>query len=113
MDNEDDVPGDPTHDAPHEHGHSAPASRETDVDARSAPSGTAHVVYDPLPLTRADTKRQQRAQRRVARLKSAPPWVKKVPWLISWPYMLMRHYDPDYEAHEAQWVEQQRKNYDR
>jgi hypothetical protein len=78
----------------------------------SASGDVPSVVYVPLPSTRGDAKRQQRALRRVSRLKSAPPWVKKLPWLISWPYMLMRRHDPNYVEHEAQWVDQQRRNYD-
>jgi hypothetical protein len=70
-----------------------------------------HVVYDPLP-SYYSTARQKRALRRAARLKSAPAWVKKIPWLISWPYMLSRRRDPNYEEHYEQWEEKIRNNYD-
>ena len=86
------------------------ASNRTAHDSGES-NETPHVVYDSLPAYYS-TARQKRALRRAARLKTAPPWVKKIPWLISWPYMLVRRRDPNYEAHYEQWEEKVRNNYD-
>jgi hypothetical protein len=108
-----DVPSDVNQlgDASGEHTASNQTSRDSDVHGAGVSNETPHVVYDPLPSSYS-TARQKKALRRAARLKSAPPWVKKIPWLISWPYMLVRRHDPDYEEHYEQWEGQVRNNYD-
>lgn len=86
--------------------------REAVVDVTTSSNDTPHVIYDPLPTSRATSARQQRAHRRAYHARTAPSWVKKIPWVIFPLYGIMRRNDPNYEEHFAHWVEQQRTNYD-
>ncbi len=108
-----DVPGDSSRSVDEPDKLTAPGESPQDagVDETEISRDVAHVVYDPLPASRADVLRQQKAFRRVVRDRHVPPWVKKIPWLISWPYMLMRRHDPNYEEHYEAWEEQERRNY--
>jgi hypothetical protein len=98
------VPGDRT--AP------AQSHRDADVDEPTLSSDASHIVYNPLPASRADTAREQRALRRMTRQRNAPSWVKKIPWILFPVYGFMRLHDENYEEHYEQWEEQQRRNYD-
>jgi hypothetical protein len=88
--------------------------RTSGADERTTSNDAPHVVYDPLPSSRAETARQQRALRRAyRRRKKAPSWVKKIPWILFPRYGFMRWHDPNYEEHFEHWKEEQRRNYDR
>lgn len=102
----------PSGDAPEIRSEPAPTPHDTDVDGAAKSRDASHVAFDPLPTSRADIARQKRAFRHAQNLKALPPWVKKIPWLISWPYMLMRRNDPNYEEHYAQWEATERSEYD-
>jgi hypothetical protein len=112
--NEDDAAGDkvPSGGVPEIRSELAPTPHDTDVDGAALSSDASHVAYDPLPSSRDDVARRKRAFRHAQNLKTLPPWVKKIPWLISWPYMLMRRNDPNYEEHYAQWEATERSEYD-
>jgi hypothetical protein len=112
--NEDDALGDkaPSGGVPEIRIEPTPTTPVTGVHEAALSNDTPHIVYDPLPTSRADIARQKRAFRHAQNLKALPPWVKKIPWLISWPYMLMRRNDPNYEEHYAQWEATERSEYD-
>jgi hypothetical protein len=88
-------------------------SKDADSPSDPKPLGeTPHVVDNPPPATRANTKREQRALRRMYHQRNAHPWVKKIPWILFPIYGFMRLQDPNHEEHYEQWKEQQRRNYD-
>jgi len=114
MNNSSDAPDDvnPAVDAPRNLSGPAETPRDAGVNETTLSNDKPHVVYDPLPESRGDIARQRRAFRRVQRNRRAPAWVKKIPWFIFPVYGIMRFHDPNYEEHYAQWVEQQRREYD-
>ena len=65
----------------------------------------------PLPAN-DNAARQQRALRRMARRRTAPPWAKKIFWILFPVYGFMRLHDKNYEEQYEQWEEQERSNYD-
>jgi hypothetical protein len=85
--------------------------RDTGDHDSTTSNDEPHVIYDPLPTSRADITRQQKALRRAYHASTAPSWVKKIPWVIFPLYGIMRMHDPNYEEHFAHWQEQQRANY--
>jgi hypothetical protein len=101
----------PSDDVPDKGAEPDNSPRDAGTDQTAISNDATHVVYDPLPTSRSDDVRQQKALRRVVRDRQVPPWVKKIPWLISWKYMLMRRHDPNYEEHYEKWEEQERRNY--
>lgn len=90
----------------------APHDARIDTPAKS--DVPPHVVYQPLPVSRAETARQQRELRRLHRNTTAPTWLKRVGLMFLPGYVasvVMRMHDPDYDEHFEQWKEQQRNNY--
>lgn len=79
-----------TLEVPDDHTAAAQAHRDAGVGDPAMSSDAPHAVGDPLPhvaynpppVTRADTIRQKRALRRMTRLRKAPAWVKKIPWVL-------------------------------
>lgn len=114
MNNNADTPGDanPSGEVPGDRTAPAQTPRDADVDESTLSSDAPHIVYNPLPASRADTARQQRALRRMTRQRKAPLWVKKIPWILFPVYGFMRLHDENYEEHYEQWREQERRNYD-
>ena len=110
MNNNDDAPGDakPSGDEPGESAAPVKSPRENGQVSNDTP----HVVYDPLPTSRADIARQQRALRRAYHNRAAPSWVKKISWILFPVYGIMRMHDPNYEEHLEQWQAGQHRNYD-
>jgi hypothetical protein len=108
-----DVPGDanPSGDVPGEHTAPIQTPHDGEVDESGLSNETSHVVYNPLPAN-DNAARQQRALRRMARRRTAPPWAKKISWILFPVYGFMRLHDKNYEEHYEQWEEQQRCNYD-
>lgn len=113
MDKPSDAPDDVNHAVDLPRSLSAPAETPRDAGVNETPlsNDTSHVVYYPLPESRGDIARQHRAFRRVQRNRTAPAWVKKIPWVLFPIYGIMRLHDPNYEEHYAQWLEQQRREY--
>ena len=109
-----DSPGDanPSGDATENLTSPAKTPHAAEVDKATSSSDASGVDFKPLPTSRADVVRRERALRRVESNRTIPSWVKKIPWLISWPYMIMRRHDPNYEEHYEHWEEQERRNYD-
>jgi hypothetical protein len=88
-----------------------PGDANTSRDVPGDPHDEPHVAFEPLPASRADISRQQRALQRVYKDRTVPSWVKKIPWVIFPVYWIMRRHDPNYEAHYEHWEAQERSNY--
>ena len=86
--------------------------RDVAGDASTFSGDVPHVVYNPPPMSRADIVRQQKALRRVTRQRRAPPWAKKISWILFPYYGFMRLHDPNCEEHFEYWEEQQHSDYD-
>jgi len=114
MNNNTDAPGDAKSSGDDSGEPTAPVKspRNTEVDRTTLSNDTPHVIYDPMPTTRVDIARHQRALRRSYHLRTAPPWVKKISWFLFPLYGVMRMHDPNYEEHFEQWKSQQRQNHD-
>ena len=103
---------DPSRDESGDRTEGVKSPRDNENDRLTSSKDAPQVIYDPLPSSSADTARRQKALRRAYHARTAPSWMKKIPWFIFPLYGIMRVHDPNYEEHFAHWVEQQRTNYD-